>query len=228
MQLLLFLHHFQCWTRCLFWAFDGIRLQFLLRFLIYSLLLFLLLLRVSTRRWCFMFFLGFLSFGLFADFIRVCGSRRFLDTSVSSKPCAFAVNSLCSSKCANLDASSSQLQLQPSGDEATSLALHSSHFLHCRNASSSLDYATSKEPETSHQSPERWQICVNEPRSFKIDLGTFENLSLKVSVDRSPCAPVYPFDKNNYFPYERTNERTNIWIFNARGQKSASRKNVLF
>ena len=99
------------------------------------------------------FFELFLAF--FAGFTRVCGLRRFLDTSVSSKPCAFAVNSLCSSKCANLDASSSQLQLQPSGDEATSLALHSSHFLHCRNASSSLDYATSREPEASHQSPER-------------------------------------------------------------------------
>ena len=49
-----------------------------------------------------------------------------------------------------------------------------------------------------------------------------------MSVDRSPCAPVYPFDKNNYFPYERTNERTNIWIFYARGQKSALRKNVPF
>ena len=216
MQQLLFLHHCHYWTRCFFWIFD-ISLRFL-RFLLYSFLrLLLLLLRFSTRggalRFFFEFFLAF-----FADFTRVCGLRRFLDTSVSSKPCAFAVNSLCSSKCANLDASSSQLQLQPSGDEATSLALHSSHFLHCRNAS--LDYA-------SHQSPERWQICVNEPRSFKIDLGTFENLSLKVSVDRSPCAPVYPFDKNNYFPYERTNERTNIWIFYARGQKSASRKNVI-
>ena len=225
MQQLLFLHHCHYWTRCFFWIFD-ISLRFL-RFLLYSFLhLLLLLLRFSTRggalRFFFEFFLAF-----FAGFTRVCGLRRFLDTSVSSKPCAFAVNSLCSSKCANLDASSSQLQLQPSGDEATSLALHSSHFLHCRNASSSLDYATSREPEASHQSPERWQICVNEPRSFKIDLGTFENLSLKVSVDRSPCAPVYPFDKNNYFPYERTNERTNIWNFYARGQKSASRKNVL-